>query len=56
MTGLYFPLRFLFIGPPEYEFAIVLPGDLIETNGTAPRPVGLDGNSPVPDCSRADTR
>jgi len=35
MTGLYFPLRFqLFVGPPEYEFAIVLPGDLVETNGT----------------------
>jgi len=35
ITGLYFPLRFpLFVGPPEYEFAIVLPGDLVETNGT----------------------
>src|SRR5205823_4375169 len=35
MAGLYSPLRFLFSGgPPEYEFAIVLPGELVETNGT----------------------
>ena len=35
MTGLYVPLQFLFSGgPPEYEFAIFLPGELIETNGT----------------------
>jgi hypothetical protein len=33
MTGLYFPFQFLFVGPPEFEFAIVLPGELIETNG-----------------------
>ena len=35
MSGLYVPLQFLFSGgPPEYEFAIFLPGELIETNGT----------------------
>ncbi len=34
MAGLYYPFRFgLFTGPPEYEFALVLPGDLVETNG-----------------------
>ena len=35
MAGLYFPLRFLFSGGlPEYEFAIQLPGELVETSGT----------------------
>jgi hypothetical protein len=35
MAGLYYPLRFpLFNGPPEYEFAIQLPGELVETSGT----------------------
>jgi hypothetical protein len=35
MSRLYFPFRFpLFTGPPEYEFSIVLPGDLVESNGT----------------------
>ena len=33
MVGLYADL-YLFSGPPEYEFAITLPGELIETNGT----------------------
>ncbi len=35
MVGLYFPFAFLFAGgPPEYEFVILLPGELVETNGT----------------------
>jgi hypothetical protein len=35
MTGLYDPLAFLFMGgPPQYEFALRFPGELIETNGT----------------------
>jgi hypothetical protein len=33
MTGLYNGLQFLFVGQPQYEFAIELPGELIETNG-----------------------
>jgi hypothetical protein len=35
MAGLYVPLQFMFAGgPPEYEFSIFLPGELMETNGT----------------------
>ncbi len=35
MIGLYSTFGFLFSGgPPEYEFKILLPGELIETNGT----------------------
>jgi hypothetical protein len=35
MSGLYVPWKFLFEGgPPEYEFAIQLPGELVETSGT----------------------
>ncbi len=35
MAGLYSSFRFLFSGgPPQYEFAILLPGELVETNGT----------------------
>jgi hypothetical protein len=35
MVGLYGVFRFpILIGPPEYEFSIVLPGEIIETNGT----------------------
>ena len=34
MAGHYVPLKFLFAGgPPQYEFAIQLPGEIIETNG-----------------------
>ncbi len=35
ITGLYSTLGFLFSGgPPEYEFTMVLPGELIESNAT----------------------
>jgi len=35
MIGLYSPFAFLGSGPPHYEFALRLPGELVETNGTA---------------------
>ncbi len=35
MTGLYnFPLAFLLRGSPRFDFALRLPGELTETNGT----------------------